>query len=141
MPAQVSPSLLAAYLAAAARQVGNGELSERSRWAIAHARHQLQANHDVLAREAAFAESTTGAAVRQVAAKRGPDLAELVLQSEPDTETDVSLEKREAQAARQLESVLDALKAIEEDYTSEAAVQGARRLSEIFADSPQRAAA
>jgi hypothetical protein len=141
MPAHVSAPLLSTYLTAASRQVGEGApISERSRWAIDHAIYQLRANREVLAGDTQFLAPATNAGMRQLESESGPDLAEIVLQSDPDGGGQ-SAQASEKRALARLDSVLDDLEAIAADEHSTAARSGAERLARIFGAPPQLAAA
>lgn len=130
MSTQVSPSLLTTYLAAAARQViDGGELSARSRWAIAHAQAQLRANHDVISEKETFLPPAPSAGFHKRSPEEEPDLAEIVLSAHPGPDEG---DMRKDIATEELGGVLTDLQALSE-AESEAAAQhvleifGARR--------------
>ena len=149
MPAQVSPSLLSAYLAAAGRQVlSEKEFSERSRWALAQGRYQLEIACDVLTGKRPFLETSASAGLRQLSAGRqqreaaeSPQLAEVVLRVLPGGTIDGDLEEREKNAAQRINQVLEAFEAIEEDAQSARAMEAAQLVCEVFAESSRRQAA
>jgi hypothetical protein len=150
MPAQVSPILLSAYLAAAGRQVlSETKLSERSRWALAQGRYQLEAACDVLTGKRPFLETSASGALRQLSAGRqqreaaaeSPHLAEVVLRVLPGGTLDDELEAREKNAAQRINRVLEAFEAIEDDAQSARATEAAELVCKVFAEASRRQAA
>ena len=138
MPAHVSADLLATYLAVAARQGLDGDLSERSRWAIAHARRQLQSDRDVLAGAAPVTEVSPRAALRTAPSPTAPSLSSVVLQSaEPLPDAEPTIEQREQHAARILTAVLDDLASLS---AKEPSRDAARRIADAFASRRRLAA-
>lgn len=138
MPTYVSASLLATYLAAAAREVVEGsQLSDRSRWAIAHAKRQLADERDILLGVKRVRDRSAGAALRTSGAAGGPSLTTLVLQSAPDaTDRPLKQTELEARAAGYLTQVVEDLDAVS-TRTDPAA---GRRLAEALAAPRRRAA-
>jgi hypothetical protein len=133
MTMSASPIVLATYLAAAARQVIEGEeLSARSHWAIAHAKKQLKGNHDVIAEEEAFLASTYNAGVQGLKPEEEPDLAEIVLSVTREDETRPQFAARKEQATAELRKVLGDLEAVDRGGSSAPAKESAKHLLEIF---------
>lgn len=149
MPAQISPSLLSAYLAAAGRQALSEEgLSERSRWALAQGRYQLEIAHDVLTGKRHFLETSASAGLRQLSAGRqqreatgSPQLAEVVLRALPAETAEGDLEAHEKDAAQRINQVLEAFEAIKEDARSTRTAEAAQLVYDVFAESSRRQAA
>jgi hypothetical protein len=143
MPAQISASLLATYLAAASRQVTeDSPLSDRSRWAIDHAMHQLQANRDVLAGEKPFVTPALSVGVRQIDSDRGPDLAQMALQGSSDGPAgDADAGQLEQGALARLDAVLGDLETLAANEGSTATTEAAERLSHVFVSQRHPAAA
>jgi hypothetical protein len=138
MPAQVSTNLLASYIAAAARQVLNEtSLTDRSRWAIAHARRQLEDARDILVGEKPVTEGSPRAALRTGPPAGGPSLAALVLRSGPVVVTDVPITERERLAADRLSAVIEDLLAVTADVPD---TRAAERLGSVFSRSDSVAA-
>jgi hypothetical protein len=132
MPMPASPSVLATYLAAAARQALEGvELSARSHWAIAHASRQLEQNHDVIADKEAFLASTYNAGVQELKPDEEPDLAEIVLSATRE-ETEPKPGPRKERAAADLRTVLRDLESLQREEAGAAAKDSAQRLLKIF---------
>jgi len=140
MPSQVSPALLATYLVAATHQIRDGqELTERSRWAIAHASHQLRSSRQVLAGERPFLPSATDVGLRQLEEDGGSELADLALRTDPEAPSEGGLEQQEDRALRRLDGVLSALATMVEADSSPAALDAASEISKAFA-TPEAAA-
>ena len=132
----VTPSVLTTYLAAAARQVLQGaELSDRSRWAIAHARAELKANRDVITGTEAFLTLDPSAGVRQLKAREDLDLAEIVLSAKAGGEAEIGgdISAHEERAAAELNSVIADLDAVSGVEGNTEATAAAERLLEVFA--------
>jgi hypothetical protein len=128
-----SPIVLATYLAAAARQVLEGEeLSARSHWAIAHAKKQLKGNHDVIAEKEAFLASTYSAGVQGLKPEEEPDLAEIVLTVTREHEAEPEFAARKEQATADLRKVLSDLEVVDRGESSPMAKESAQHLLEIF---------
>lgn len=138
MPALVSAKLLATYLAAAARQSAEGRgLSDRSRWAIAHAERQLQGDFDILSGVESDFDGSPRAALRTSPYPSAPSLAAIALRSAPGPASATSFEERERWAADYLSSVLTDLAALAEDRANKDA---AERVRSMFAPPLRNAA-
>jgi hypothetical protein len=96
MASNVSPDLLAAYLAVAARQAADGDtLSDRSQWAIAHATRQLQTDREVLAGNEVALGTSLLASLRTAPYPSSPSLVSVLLRSAQPAE-DVSEDEQRA---------------------------------------------
>jgi hypothetical protein len=129
MPANVSPTLLVTYLSAAARQAAEGEpLTERSLWAIAHARRQLQGDCDELSGVAVEAEASHRAAMRTSSAPISPGVADIALRAAKLPPDARSIEDRERWAAQYLSDVVADLERLSAPAPDPAIAQRVRAL-------------
>jgi hypothetical protein len=133
VPTRVSPSLLATYLTAAARQALAGRgLSDRSQWAITNAQAQLKANHAVISGREDFLSPAPSVGVRKLRSDDEPDLAEIVLDGSWDGSAPRDVSVRAEQATVELDAVLADLQALASEEDPGATEAAARRLIETF---------